>query len=310
MTATKASAYRTSAISRVMEDGGIAVQEIISNSDDPGTNVDQAEAAFGKLYHDYLVDPELGFIEKYRNDQNSDALDKTLEAIQNVEVSLPLEILENNQSLRPDHLQNLYDYLKANFSISGAAPMSPYTVGSKERMEEIFIVLADCFEWDMPIRYRSWVGYLAYKWVWGESIGKILSERVSYVKESDPSANISSVIRGCLGVLEDAIRFRLVKYFSAYIEIFKCVALERDQADEIESIEPYHIYLEFGSCDRHALNLMALGISRFTALHLKNRFDFQIDVEAEAYLEKMKHMNIDAINMPALCRKEIRDLLL
>ena len=85
--------------------------------------------------------------------------------------------------------------------------------------------------------------------------------------------------------------------------------MEDGLEDEIESIEPYHIYLEFGSCNRHALNLMALGISRFTALHLENRFDLPNDVEAEAYLEKMKKMNIDAINMPALCKQEIKDIL-
>jgi len=54
---------------------------------------------------------------------------------------------------------------------------------------------------------------------------------------------------------------------------------------------------------------MALGISRFTALHLENKFDLPNDVEAEAYLEVMKNMNIDAINMPVLCKREIIDLI-
>ena len=302
----------SSAISNVMEDGGLAVQGLLENSDKTKNNVDEseAEAAFGKLYHDYLIDSDFTFIENYRNERNSEALDKTIGALQSVEVSLPLRILENHQSLRPDHLQALYEHLKNNISIADATPMSPYTEGAKSRMEEIFIVLADCFEWDLSDRYRSWVSLLAYKWVWGEPIGRILSERVTYIKGKNSSASISSVIRGCLDVLEEAIRFRLVKYFSAYIEILKHVAMEDGLEDEIESIEPYHIFLEFGSCNRHALNLMALGISRFTALHLeKNRFDLPNDVEAEAYLEKMKKMNIDAINMPALCKQEIKDIL-
>lgn len=299
----------SSAISSVMEDGGSAVQGILSDTGNKQNNVDEAEAAFGKLYHDYLLDPDLAFVEKYRNEQNSDSLDKTIDAIQGVKVSLPLEILENNQSLRPDHLENLYEYLKSNISIRDAAPMSPYTDGAKGRMEEIFIVLEGCFEWSISDRYRSWVSLLAYKWVRGESIGRILSERVAYIKRNDPSSNVSSTIRGCLRVLEEAIRFRLVKYFSAYLEILKHVALELELEDEIEHIEPYHIYLEFGSCNRHALNLMALGISRFTALHLENRFDLPSEVEAEAYLEKMKGMDIDAINMPILCRQEIKELL-
>lgn len=94
----------SSAISSVMEDGGLVVQEILSNSENTQRNIDEAEAAFCKLYHDCLVDPDLVFVEKYRNEHNSSALNKTIDAIQSIEVSLPIEILENNQSLRPDHL--------------------------------------------------------------------------------------------------------------------------------------------------------------------------------------------------------------
>jgi hypothetical protein len=54
---------------------------------------------------------------------------------------------------------------------------------------------------------------------------------------------------------------------------------------------------------------MALGISRFTALHLENRFDLPSDVEAETYLDKMQTMNVNAINMPALCKQEIKDII-
>jgi len=299
----------SSAISNVMEDGGLVVQEILSNIENTRGDIGEAEAAFGKLYHDCLVDPSLSFVEQYRNEHNSKALDKTIDAIQSVEVSLPIEILENNQSLRPDHLQKLYLYLKNSNSLADSIPISPYIEGAKDRMEEIFKAITNCFEWNISDRYRSWVSFLAYKWVWGEPIGKILSDRVIYVKMNDPESSVSSIIRGCLSVLEEAVRFRLVKYFSAYIEILKHVALEVGFNDEFKNIEPYHIYLEFGSCSRHALNLMALGISRFTALHLENKFDLPNDVEAEAYLEVMKNMNIDAINMPVLCKREIIDLI-
>ena len=54
---------------------------------------------------------------------------------------------------------------------------------------------------------------------------------------------------------------------------------------------------------------MALGISRFTALYLEGKFDFDQDVQAEAYLEKLKGMNLNSINMPSLCLKEIMDLI-
>lgn len=298
----------TSAISEVMEDGGTAIQGLLDDAQDLD-KVDEAEAAFGKLYHDYMIHPDDDIANKYRTDENSQELDKTLSAIKEIRVTLPLHILESNQSLRPDQLQTLYEVLSSAQSIADVAPMSPYSVGAKDRMDDILTVLADSFGWKMPERYKSWVSYLAYKWVWGEPIGKILSQRIAYLRRNDPDVNISSAIRSCLQAIEDAVRFKMVKYFSAYIDILRHVAVEKGLDAELETIEPYHIYLEFGSCNRNALNLMALGLSRFTALYMEGKFDFDSDVEAEEYLEKMSLMNLNTIDMPALCKREISDLL-
>ncbi|MDF1641548.1 DEAD/DEAH box helicase [Thalassolituus oleivorans] len=297
----------TSAVSEVMKDGGISIQNLLKNGGVAQEGDDVAEAAFSKLYHDYMIDPELDFYSKYKNESNADDLEETILTIRKVEVTFPINILENHQSLRPDHLQRLYESLKSIDSIRDAVPLSPYLEGAKVRMEEILTVLADAFDWKLSDRYKSWVSYLAYKWIWGEPIGRILSDRISYLKSISSTENLSSIIRSCLKVIEEAIRFRMVKYFSAYIDMLKEVAAERGLDEELGGIEPYHIYLEFGSCNRHALNLMALGISRFTALYMQSKFDFSEDVEPEEYLECMSTMNINSFNMPNLCKKEILD---
>ncbi|WP_252738320.1 DEAD/DEAH box helicase [Saccharophagus degradans] len=299
----------SSAISELMADGGTAIQKLLESSLDSEKEKDEAEAAFGKIFHDYRESNSLDFIEQFRNEKNSNSLDKTVEEIKKVEVTIPNEILENHQSLRPDHLQNLYLTLSEILFFEGYIPASPYVKGSNERMGTIFSVICDCFDWSLDDRYRNLISMIASSWIRGEKIGKILSDRVSWVEENKPNEKISNTIRNCLNVLETEIRFKLVKYYSAYIDILKHVLSERGITDLIEEIEPYHIYLEFGSSNRHALNLMALGISRFTALYLEGKFDFDQDVQAEAYLEKLKGMNLNSISMPSLCLKEIIDLI-
>lgn len=299
----------SSAISELMADGGTAIQKLLESSLDSEKEKDEAEAAFGKIFHDYRENNSLDFIEQFRNEKNSNSLDKTVEEIKKVEVTIPNEILENHQSLRPDHLQNLYLTLSEILILEGYIPASPYVKGSNERMGTIFSVICDCFDWSLDERYRNLISMIANSWIRGEKIGKILSDRVSWVEENKPNEKVSNTIRNCLNVLETEIRFKLVKYYSAYIDILKHVLSERGITDLIEEIEPYHIYLEFGSSNRHALNLMALGISRFTALYLEGKFDFDQDVQAEAYLERLKGMNLNSINMPSLCLKEIMDLI-
>jgi hypothetical protein len=225
-----------------------------------------------------------------------------------VNISVPKIILENNQALRPDHLQDLFDYLRDESDLEPLIPIFPYQSGAKERMEEIFKIIIKCFDWQISSKYMNWISYLAYRWVWGEPIGKILAERVSYMRETKPDQDISPVIRNCLSVLENSIRFKLVKYFSAYIEILRQVLIDREQTELLSEIEPYHIYLEFGSCNKHALNLMALGMSRFTALHLEGKFDFESE-DSEVYLAKLRQMNIASLTMPEICKKEMRDIV-
>ena len=299
----------SSAISEVMLDGGLSVQKLLSSSIENETEKDEAEAAFGKIYHDFLANSDFSFIEAYRNEENSPSLDRTIESIKEVRVTLPRKILENHQSLRPDYLQKLYNELSLKLALNDLIPISPFLSGSLIRMKTIFKIICKCFNWKLSDSYMNLISMISFNWVRGEPIGKILSDRISWIKENRPQEKTPDIIRSCLNVLENEIRFKLVKYYSAYIEIIRHVLSEKKQEDLRDNIEPYHIYLEFGSSNRHALNLMALGFSRFTALHLEKKFDFDKSVEAEAYIDRLKNMNLDSIGMPALCLKEVKDLL-
>lgn len=299
----------SSAISNLMVNGGTIVQDLLNGSITNSKIKDEAEAVFGKLYHDYMVDPDLSAIEIYRNEDNTDILDETIDRLKKVKITLPLKILENHKSLRPDHLESIYKYLCSQLFLDEYIPMSPYVVGAKKRMENIFKIITHHFDWNVSERFMSWISSLAYKWVRGATIGGILAERVNFVRQNDPDQKVSVIIRDCLKVLEDSIRFKLVKYFSAYIDILRFVIEEKNLENMNDKIEPYHIYLEFGSCNRHSLNLMALGLSRFTALRLEGKFDLSEDVEAEEYLKKLHSMNIDGLDMPFLCKQEVKDLI-
>ncbi|MFI3119302.1 MAG: hypothetical protein QX203_04940 [Methylococcaceae bacterium] len=248
-------------------------------------------------------------LEIYRSDDNTHNLDNTINALRRVTVTIPNDILEKNKSLRPDHLQSVYDYLKSQQDFYGLIPVKPFVTGSKIIMDDIFKIIIEKFEWEMPGNYMKWISVLAHKWVYGDSISKILAENVILNKNKHPNEKISNIIRGCLEALETQIRFNLVRYFSAYIDILRAVLRENGNKDLENKIEPYHIFLEFGSYNPHALNLMALGLSRFTALYLQGKFDFPENVEAEEYLKQIHTMNIESFDMPVLCKQEVKDLI-
>lgn len=299
----------SSAINNLMIDGGTEIQRVLSGNytdhlDDKSS--DEANIAVGKLYNDYLDAKDSLFLEQYRSENNSDSIDLTKHLIESIQVTLPPEIVKNHQSIRPDYLERLYLYLSSQNILENFYPIYPYTQGAKARVEEIIKVLMHCFDWDIHESYVPWLSFLSYQWVWGKPIGQILSGRITYLEEKKGKRDVnpSTEIRNCLKSLETDVRFKMVKYFSAYIEIIRYVAEERKLSTN-EEIEAYHIYLEFGSCKKSILNLMSIGLSRFTALHLDRVFKFNEHDEPENYINQIKKVDISSLNIPKLCANEL-----
>ena len=294
-----------SAMDMVMDDGGSLIQKALDEEIVDITEKSLAEVAFGKLYHDVASGGVRKALDDYKSDSNIEALNETLSLVSGVEISLPMEILEKNKALRPDHIQELYDFLSLQGEIKEFAPMSPFVIGGYARMKEIFDIIIRFFDWPVHENYKGLVSYIAHQWVCGKSIREILESRVAWVKDGTPS----SIMRACLKTLEQDIRFNLVRYFSAFIDVYKLVLESRDLP--VEGVEPYHIYLEFGSCKWNALNLMALGMSRFTALYVIRATKINLDetAEAEDYLRELSKYDFSKVEMPSLCRTEVHTIL-
>ncbi|MEJ2046286.1 MAG: DEAD/DEAH box helicase [Reinekea sp.] len=261
----------SSAISSVMTDGGSLIQDLLSKNIGSGNTIDEAEMAFSKLYQDYHYSENHSSIEAYRTDENSENLDKTISAISKIIVDLPSDIIEK-----------------------------------KKKMENVIDIFIDCFEWELSKSYKNLISFLAYNWIWGKPLGELLRIRVNYVRKRNPEKKASTIIRDYLDILDHDIRFKMVKYFSAYNDILKHLLVYNGiNVEEIE-LESYHIYLEFGSCKKEALNIMALGLSRFTALHLSNISDAIPEAsDIDEYFNKIKDMDVRNLKMPSLCKQEI-----
>lgn len=293
----------SSAISLVMSDGGSLIQDLFSKRIDSVKAVDEAEMAFSKLYQDYHYSENKSAIEAYRTDANSENLDKTISVISKVVVDIPSDLIEKNKGIRPDHLQRVYNFLSTEEHLEGYMLISPYTAGAKAKMENVIDVFINLFEWELSPRYKKLISFLAYNWIWGRPLGELIAKRVNYVRTDKPDEKASKIIREYLDILDQDIRFKMVKYFSAYNDVLRLVLARKGVNVELES---YHIYLEFGSCNKKALNIMAMGLSRFTALHLTNLVDcFPESSDIDDCFDKIKSLDVRNLQIPSLCKQEI-----
>lgn len=297
-----------SAMSEAMADGGSAIQRLLANEAKPD-EVDIAEAAFGKVINDYVASGNSLLDSEFRTEENETALALTEKKCQEIKITLPVEVLDANRAVRPDRLQSLYDFMKAELDLTTLLPIKPKLANSNQRMKEIIKVIQEKLAniHDERFKFHS---QLACKWIYNTPLKQIIAGHIDYCRnENNDDRKASTIIRELLRTLEKEIRYRLVKHFIAYTSILALVLRERNDVATEESIEPFHIYLECGASDRIALNLIALGFSRVTAIALHDKVAFPPDATPEECLNKLGKINIENLNISKLSIREVRELL-
>jgi replicative superfamily II helicase len=297
-----------SSMSKIMDDGGKIIEELLTGNLDE-KNRSLAEAGFSRLYQETKIQGEEEVLSRYETKENSETLAKNLDHVRSISITLPQQILDSHSSLRPDHLQNLYDKLFSAIYTEEFSLINPFLKGGYERMSNAINIISEIFGWAENQKFRSAVVYISHQWATGAAISTLIKDRVNYVKREDESVNTSTTIRKLLKLIETEVRFKLVKYFSAFEDIIKHCLLEKGFSESDARQAPYHTFLEFGSCSPIELSLMSLGFSRFTALRLKNAVNWGEAVEIDDYLLILARINISSLKMPKVCLKEINDIL-
>lgn len=297
-----------SSMSKLMDDGGEIIDKLLTGEIDDDLR-SLAEAGFSRLYQETKSLGEEKILSKYETRENSETLTKNLEHVRSISITLPQEILDSHSSLRPDHLQNLYDKLFSAIYTEEFSLINPFLKGGYDRMRNAIDIISEIFGWAENQKFRNAVVYIAHQWATGTAISKLIKDRVNYAKRENESTNTSVVIRGLLKLIETEIRFKLVKYFSAFEDIIKQCLIEKGFSESDAKQAPYHTFLEFGSCSPVELSLMSLGFSRFTALRLKDAVNWTGAEEIEDYLLLLSRSNISNLKMPKICLKELNDIL-
>lgn len=297
-----------SAMSEAMADGGSTIQRLLANEAKPD-EMNMAEAAFGKVINDFIAAGKSLVDSEFKTAENEAVLVLTEQKCQAVKITLPPDVLDANRAVRPDRLQTLYDYMKAQLDPSILLPIKPSLPNSNQRMKEIIQIVQEKLA---DVHNGSYIFYsqLACKWIYNTPLKQIISEHIDYLRhEKNDDRKSSTIIRELLHTLEKEIRYKLVKHFIAYTSILSLVLRERNEIEASEAIEPFHIYLECGASNRIALNLIALGFSRVTAIALHDKVAFPADATPEECLKKLGQINIESLNISRLCIREVRDLL-
>ena len=121
--------------------------------------------------------------------------------------------------------------------------------------------------------YVSHVTVTALKWMRGEPLTRLVSEAVKFKQsvakkstKSKPEQDvIDAAIRDMFTLIEQTIRFKLVQWAKAYVDLLRFALVAEGREDLVPQVYDFSLALELGVSTTTGRSLVEFGLSRITA---------------------------------------------
>ncbi|WP_431103080.1 DEAD/DEAH box helicase [Roseateles noduli] len=121
--------------------------------------------------------------------------------------------------------------------------------------------------------YVSHVTVTALKWMRGEPLTQLVNEAVRFklavakqsTKSKPEQAVVDAAIRDMFQTIEQTIRFKLVQWAKAYVDLTKFALMEAGHAELVPQVYDFSLALELGVSTNTGRSLVEFGLSRISA---------------------------------------------
>lgn len=267
-----------------------------------------AEQAFANVYADYVM-TKLRLSDSVEDASIKEHLATVDSASEKAYAArtLPDEIFANNFYVHPRRLEELAATFRNSPLISSLCPAQPFAADAYQNLVDIFAIIDQVFIKSNTLRYR-YFAFLALRWIRGMPIRDLVRARLEFKSIPDEEKIVNEEIRDLFREIEEELRFRYVKYTNIYLQVLSLILKEKGETDRAEKLLPIHMFLEFGASDRTLINLMCLGLSRTSAILLKNTVSLHPDMTLQQCKRYLDAINLTRIAIPAICKAEISRL--
>ncbi|HEV2223493.1 MAG TPA: DEAD/DEAH box helicase [Candidatus Acidoferrales bacterium] len=220
--------------------------------------------------------------------------------------TLPDTIFLNNFYVHPSRLESVASFLRGTPDLRSWLPVYPSAEGSYQRLVAIFELIEQLLVRSQTQAFR-YHAYLANQWMRGNSLRELVANKIAR-SGAEGVDEINATIRELFRDLEEELRYKYVKYARLYCDVLHAVLSERGLVKEAEALLPIYLFLEYGAANQTLINLMAIGLSRTSALLFKSFLTLRDDLSASDCQGHVNRVNVERSNLPALCKAEINRL--
>lgn len=234
---------------------------------------------------------------------------ETALAIAHVSVTLPASVLRRSPNISPHKQQQLYEILQAEIAKGGdsARKMVPSHPRESDAFTSYVLILKAChdviLEIDTSKNLHRFHALIALRWMRGTPLPQIIDEQIN----RNATKSRRSTIRNTLNLIEEQIRFQLVRLMGCYITLLVHALNAAGLVDIVSSIPSLALYLEIGACDKTMLSFVSLGLSRTTAMKL-NDLSARKDLDTISALQWLRQRPPATLGLSPLLQAEIETL--
>lgn len=223
----------------------------------------------------------------------------------NENVIIPSDILSKNPGISPIAQQRLLEYFYSNKSDPEyLIPDLPESDDAASHSYKHIIEAINEYLSGDPIELAYYQAVLVVNWMRGLPLSKIIDSSYKYWKRSNSPRKLDRVIRDTMKAVEEFARFKFAKFSSCYIDILKFFFKETGRIELIDEIPQLNIWLEFGVSQQTQLSLIAIGLSRHTAILLSEYIENDRMTQKECRVW-IKSTDLKDLDLPPLMAEEI-----
>lgn len=263
-------------INRLSQQNFFSVSEILDfiRSDDHFAECrskPQLEAFFNLIVVNYARNRCLNDFKFKKCSTSIESLYSEIDKLLN-NIKINISVVEKNPGISPILMNNLYQSFYFNINkpierlcLGGVSDNLTYQ-RYRRVLERIKNNLTHNLGFSSP--QQNFYNSLILQWMWGYSISRIISKRISFILEKNGVVNSNKVIREVLDSIERIPRFNAPKYIGCYNDVLGIYLKDNGRNDLIEDYKDFHSFLEMGVSNQTQLSLISFGLSRSSALIL------------------------------------------
>jgi DEAD/DEAH box helicase len=265
------------------------------------------EQATSTFVLDFLEDNN-ATVERFINDSkivvNSlEDIHKIDGAIKNIVAKnvLPTEILRKNSSIDPRFQNELFLFFHTKIYTYFLPKYPAAGLEFYNSLVSIYQIIDDIFLGSADKKILRHYAVISSQWINENSIGFLIQERINYEKKENKFVSVNKCVRSTVDEIERVITFKYSKYLKCYTDILQHFLTFAGKQTNVINLSAY---LELGAFHPTTLSLLSFGVSRTTAIRLRqiignNELDRS---ECRAWIEK--NMDRKKSELPQVCQDD------